>query len=202
MPDPIDYGIPDENEIEDVIADLPALVAVRAFASRLGGIAWFKNVGDSVEDPEAKCARAYLDALGFPDVELAPVQDWETAAAAAESLDWNSDAWQTEEQLRASLSVQALDHMNEDALAVAMSHVAAKAGDTLEELSAEIAALWEVDDYSLINAAAGAAVQVSHQAALVIAAEAENDHPFAIKLKLFEMGRWPISIAGSSFNLF
>ncbi len=194
--------IPNENEIEDIIADIPSLVAVHAFAARLAGIPWFKFVGDPIDDSLTVRARVYLDALGFPHVEPAPIYDWETAATAAESLDWNSDAWQAEEQLRAALVGKALKHMNDEALAVAINYIGAKAGETLEELSAEIAALWEIDDLSLINAAAGAAVQVSHQTALVIAAEAESDHPFLLKLKLFELGRWPIGIAGASLNLF
>lgn len=202
MSDPFDTRLPDENELEDLIEDIPALVAVRSFATELGAIPWFKTVGETVDADLGRAARSYLDALGFPHVDIALVGDWETACAAAESLDWNSDSWQVEEQLRAALVADALTHMNEDALTVALRHVAGKAGEVLEETGAELAALWDVDDKALVTAAAGAAAQMSHQAALVIAAEAEADHPFALKLKLFESGRWPISIAGGSLNLF
>jgi hypothetical protein len=37
---------------------------------------------------------------------------------------------------------------------------------------------------------------------LVLAAGAGEDHAFVYKFRLFERGRWPISIAGASFNLF
>ena len=33
-------------------------------------------------------------------------------------------------------------------------------------------------------------------------AEGTADHPFSLKYQLFESGRWPIGIAGSSFNIF
>ena len=194
--------IPDENEIEEVIDELPRLVAVRSWAQELGNIPWFKRVGDPVEAELAKVARTYLDLLGFPDVEMAPIQDWETAAAAAESLDWNSDGWQAEEQLRASLATDALTHIDEQAISVVLNHVAGKAGQVMEDVAAELSALWDVDDTALVTAAAGSAIQMCHQAALVIVCEADDDHPFVHKLKLFQMGRWPISIAGSSFNLF
>ncbi|MEL6363066.1 MAG: hypothetical protein AAFR21_18520, partial [Pseudomonadota bacterium] len=55
--------------------------------------------------------------------------------------------------------------------------------------------------------AVGAAVQASHQAALALLASADPDfeaegHPFAAKFQLFEFGRWPVALIGSSFNLF
>jgi hypothetical protein len=65
-----------------------------------------------------------------------------------------------------------------------------------------IAAIWDVENENLMNAAAGAAVQASHHAALVLAADVEEEHPLALKFRLFEMGRWPIGIAGSTFNIF
>ena len=51
--------------------------------------------------------------------------------------------------------------------------------------------------------ATGAAVQTCHQAALLLAAQGgAPDHPFALKLQLFEHGRWPLGIVGMSLNIF
>ncbi len=52
-------------------------------------------------------------------------------------------------------------------------------------------------------AAAGAGVQACHNAALLLlAGRAEDDHPFALKYRLFERGRWPVALIGSSLHLF
>jgi hypothetical protein len=59
-----------------------------------------------------------------------------------------------------------------------------------------------VADMALIRAAAGAATQACYQAALVLAAGAEAEHPFAIKFRLYEAGRWPLGIVGMTFNVF
>ena len=59
-----------------------------------------------------------------------------------------------------------------------------------------------VVDPALVRAAAGAATQASYQAALVLAAGEDAEHVFAIKYRLFEAGRWPLGIAGMTFNLF
>jgi hypothetical protein len=59
-----------------------------------------------------------------------------------------------------------------------------------------------VADEALIRAAAGAATQGAYHAALVLAAGGDEHHPFAIKFRLFEAGRWPLGIVGATFNLF
>ena len=51
------------------------------------------------------------------------------------------------------------------------------------------------------------AVEAAHKAALVLIAAADpafdaDDHPFTAKFRLFEFGRWPVGLIGSSFNLF
>ena len=79
----------------------------------------------------------------------------------------------------------------------------------------------EASSKALTNLAAGAAQQAVHGAALSLAAyaahilksdprieaiELDNDdianHPLMIRFRLFEMGRWPVSLIGNSLNLF
>ena len=47
-------------------------------------------------------------------------------------------------------------------------------------------------------------IRDSYQAGLLLAAEDENDehHIFALKYKLFELGRWPIGVLGNTFHIF
>ena len=193
---------PDENELEEIIAHIPTLLDVRQFAKQAENIPWFRAVGERADNACRGHAHDYLGALGFPYVEPAFLQDWADAAAAAESMDFDCPDWEAEELLRSALVADALSQMEESALHVALTHVSVKVGAVLEPHLEDIGAIWELNDVALLNAAAGAAVRASHQAALVLAAGAEPDHPFALKFKLFELGRWPVGIAGASFNIF
>ena len=193
---------PDENELEAMIEHIPALLEVRKFAARLDTMRWFEDVGDGIGEDLAAEIDGYLQALGFPHAEAARIESWEDAAAAAESLDWDTQGWEAEEQLRSGLVAEALETMDEEALSVALNHVAARLGGVLQEHLENIDAVWDVEDPSLLNAASGAAIQAAHNAALVLAAGGDPDHPFARKFRLFEHGRWPIGLAGSTFNIF
>ena len=37
---------------------------------------------------------------------------------------------------------------------------------------------------------------------MIQAAGAGDDHPFAVKFRLYEAGRWPLGIVGSTFSVF
>lgn len=197
-----DNWTPNDGDLAEIIEELPTLIAVRDFAGKLAHVPWFKSIGDELAPAHIDLARAYLNALGFPEVDVALVPDWDTALTLAENPHWDSAAWDAEEMLRAALSADVLERIHEQALNVVLTHVSAKAGAVLAELIQDVAALWELDDEAFLNAAAGAAVQATHQATLALAAEADEDHPFLYKFKLFEAGRWPIGIVGSTFNLF
>ena len=193
----------DENALEDIIGDLPHLITLRKFADKTQNVRWFQDVGEGPSDVRRGQSQDYLDALGFPYIDTAFGLNWEDDAAAAVSLVWEIAGWEAEEQLRAGLVASALEDLSEDALSVALNHVAAIAGGSLKEHIDHVADLWDLENESpLLTAAAGAAVQAAHQAALVYAADADERHPFLLKYHLFESGRWPIGIAGSTFNLF
>jgi len=72
----------------------------------------------------------------------------------------------------------------------------------LDQAMENLAAIWDLEDETLLKAATGAAVQSVYNAALLLAAGGEETHPFALKFRLFELGRWPIGVHGRSFNLF
>ncbi len=192
----------DPEALETLIEEIPSLVTIRTFTAEAARTAWLKNAGDPLTPETADISYRFLSELGFPEVALARIENWSDAAAAAESLDWNDPAWEAEEQLAAALTMEALDHISEEALSVALSYVQARVGQGLYDNVADCAALWDENDEQVINAAAGAALRACHQAALVQCANAELSHPLALKFQLFKAGHWPIGIAGSSFNLF
>lgn len=191
----------DDEDFGNPELDHARLLLTR-FAAITERVRWFAHLGEPVGPDIRATGRAYLDALGFPDAEIAPLAEFSDAAIAAESLDWDGPAWMVEEHLRASLTAQALSTFDEDGLNAALVEIRARAGAAARIGIDEAAALFDETDEALINAAVGAATQACHQAALVLAAGADDDHPFAHKFRLFEAGRWPIGVVGNSLNLF
>ncbi len=196
-----------EGDLERLERELPALSRVKRFTRTLAGIPWFANMGEPLTPGGRAAARAYVEGLGFPDAEVAILVDWDDAAAAAESRDWQSPAWEAEELLRADLTARALDLLSEEALQISMTLIAAQVAEPAREGMEQAAVIFDFDDEAGKQLAVGAAVQAAHQSALTLIAShdpafAAEDHPFAAKFRLFEFGRWPVGVVGSSFNLF
>jgi hypothetical protein len=191
----------DDDEAGDD-ADLAELAAVGRFARMVKNVSWFAALGEPLGADEVDDARAYADALGFPDAGVAEVADWGEAETLAQSPDWNTEWWETEEQQRAALTAAALERMTKDDFLMALTHVTASASDVVHGAAAVAAARAGISDEGLIRAAAGAATQACYQAALVLAADAGEDHAFAIKFRLFEAGRWPLGIVGNTMGVF
>ncbi len=197
----------DDNDLESLERELPGLARLSRFARSLDRIPWFANIGEALTPGAKAAAEDYCAGLGFPDAEIAMLLDWEDAASAAESLDWQSPAWEAEESLRADLTARALEHISEDALRIGMALIAEKVSEPAKEAIEELSYLSDLDDEQIKTLGVGAAVQAANGAALALLAAADADfdaenHPFAAKFRLFEFGRWPVSITGSSFNLF
>ena len=201
LPDDFDDD-DDRFDPDHPLADQPALAAVARFARMLETIPWFSRVGDRLDADDRTAAEDYLSALGFPGAAVVPVGDWYEAADCAEALDMHSLSWEEEEHLRAVAHETALEITDEEALDVALSHVAHQAASLVGPAAVLSMRVGGLDDEALARAAAGHAVQACHQAALVLAAGLGAEHPFALKFRLYERGRWPVSITGESFNLF
>jgi len=187
---------------EDLSDDQAILGLIGRFGASLVRVPWFSALGARLDDRLKGEARDYLDALGFPDVEIAQIGSFREAEEAAQSPGFDDPAWEAEEQLRAALAAEAAARFGEEAAQIALTHISARAAPAVEAGIEQAARLWSVRDENLLTAAAGAAIQAAHEAALVLAAGAGEDHAFAYKFRLFERGRWPISITGASFNLF
>jgi hypothetical protein len=189
----------DDDDGEELGQDL---IAVGRLAKLIPAIPWFSVVGDELSGEDLANARGYLDALGFPDAEVADVANWLDAEVAAHNPDWNPEWWEAEEQLRMALLDEATALHGEEAMVIALTHVTSTAADIVQNAAEISARRTGAGDEALIRAAAGAATQACYQAALVLAAGGEPDHAFALKFKLFESGRWPLGIVGNTFHLF
>jgi len=182
--------------------DLDGLRAVARLARLVGGLTWFSAVGRPLTPGELRIAEDYVAGIGFAEARIAGVETWLSAIEAAQAPDFEDDWWQAEEQMRRALLDEALLVNDEHDLEVALQHVATRAGEVAHERAMKAAARHGVSDPALLEVAAGAASTAAYQAALVLAADADAEHPFALKFKLFEMGRLPLGLVGGSFNLF
>jgi hypothetical protein len=196
-----------DDPISALSREMPSLTRLRRFADGLRGVPWFANLGEPMTSGSRAAAVRYLDTLGFPDAEVAILVDWEDAADAAENSGWHSPAWEAEELHRADLSSRALDLLSEDALSIALTMIADRIAEPAREAMEQASFIWDVDDEGARALAVGAAVQAAHQAALVLISAAHpdfdaDDHPFTHKFQLFQFGRWPVGLVGSSFNVF
>lgn len=191
-----------DAELDALEAEIPILAGLRRFGEEAVNMPWFSKLGRPLDRETLGLARSYLDGLGFPDAEPARLRDWAEAADAAMTFDIDPAHWEAEESLRASLAADALEILSEDALNIAMTHVSALLGERVRTAVQDAAHFWEVEDEELLNAAVGAALHAAHGAALSLIVETEGDHPFRRKFSLFTRGRWPIGIAGLTFNIF
>ncbi len=192
-------------DFDALLEEAPRLYRVRAFAEALKGEGYFARLGEPLDAGDRAAARAFLDGLGFPDVEPAPLGDWDDAAEAALSLDIDGDGWEAEEMARAALTVAALEVVTEEGVGVALALVSDVVGRTAKAAAEDAAALGDSADRHLHTAAVGGAVQAAHGAALaLIAAETGEDaaaHPLFARHQLYIRGRWPVGLAGRSLNI-
>ena len=195
------------TDIDDVLEEMPTLAAVPAFVQILQNTPWFRSLGDPASDKLRAEAEDYTSALGFPDAYPIFLTDWEDAASAAETQDFNSASWEAEEQARAVLTEALVNTMGEDTFELVMSHIQEKVSEVIGYGAEEAAENLHIEDEQFIAAAIGAGAQAAHQAALVMltgvdSGEVDEEHPFTARFKMFEAGRWPIGILGSSFSVF
>ncbi|MEL0071387.1 MAG: hypothetical protein VW981_00760 [Rhodobiaceae bacterium] len=207
---------PDAAGLMALETEIPVLTALRNFADEVVRLPWFTELGEIPDSRTKILARAYLDALGYPDADAVPVLNWDDALDAAASLDLNSEAWEAEEQLRAGLADTALQGISEEGLGVMLTHIASTLGPVLQDHVEE--AIYMADELpdNIVDLAIGAGQQAAHGAALVLAAAAVEamladdmalgeealNHPLMLKYRLFEQGRWPIALTGRTLNLF
>lgn len=192
----------DRETLDEIFESQPALEPVARFAQLIPKTPWFRHIGDPLEDALAADCRHYAEALGFPDAEPAVIAFWEEARGALESTDLDPPAWEEEEQLRAALVAAACETVEEAELTMVLDYIAAIAADSAQAGAEDMRRFLQIEDEAFTRLAMGAGAQVCHQAALVLAGDGDAEHPFSLKYRLFEHGRWPLGIIGSSLNIF
>jgi len=169
---------------------------VTALARAIAHRSWFAALGDPLTDAERAEVATYLAALGLDDCRIAGVATWDEARAIASAPDWDPRWWDAEERERRALLAATAAALPEHPLMSGLTWVAEAASDVVHGAAAVAAARAGIADAALIRVAAGAATLACYQAGLARAAGRGDAHPFAVKLRVFEGGRWMLGIVG------
>lgn len=208
MTRPLSFDLDAAASLQALVSEVPVLARLRRFALGLEAGDWFARLGEPPGRQLHAAARQYLDQLGFPAAQLAILPHFDDALGAAETHDWASPAWEAEEQLRAALTSRALEIVTDEALELGLRLVAQHAAEAGEEAAAQAIAMWDAEAAGAADLLVGALAQAVHGAGLLlVAAAADPDidatgHAFAARLRMFQLGRWPVGVIGDSFNVF
>lgn len=200
----MDFANDNDDDDDQGLLALPAnLRPVVRLARHVEGFPWFAALGQPVGLDEEADAVLYGAGLGFDPVHIAVVETWADAALLTAELESDAETWDIEEQIRADLLAVVRETLDEAELGLALTAVATKAAHAARE-AAQAVARSEDDgvDEALIDQAVEAAALTARLAALALAADADEDHPFLLKLRLYEAGRWPLGLVGQTLHLF
>lgn len=170
-------------------------------ARAIAHIPWFAAAGEALTSADLEETQAYLAALGLAADEIACAGNWGAAKAACASPDWDTRWWDAEEAARKAVLDAAISALPEGPTLAAITRVTDTASDVVLGAASTAIARAGIADAALARAAAGAATQACYHAALGLAAQAGPAHAFAIKLRLFEAGRWPLGLVRGAFHL-
>jgi hypothetical protein len=171
-------------------------------AAEIRAASWFAALGLDLTQPEADEVSRYLKALGQKPGYVATVDDWISAKRLADAPNWDRRWWDAEAKLQQNLQAKTAAAFGEPALMAALTQVMESAASIVHGAAALAATRMRAADPAWIRAAAGAAALACHQAALARLGNFGPEHAFAIKLRLFSAGRWPLGVVGDTYYLF
>ena len=167
--------------------------ALDALARAIPRVSWFAATATPLTDADRADGVAYAAALGFGAIRIAPVASWPEArhiAMSPNAAPW----WDTEDRLVKAMAP-------DPALLPALTRVTEAASAVVHGAASIVLTRAGIADSYLARAAAGAATQGCYHAALALAAHAGDRHPFAVKFRLYEAGRWPLGILGGALHI-
>ncbi|MEM8799847.1 MAG: hypothetical protein AAGF15_07190 [Pseudomonadota bacterium] len=189
--------------MDDIDFDnVPQLMAVGRLTRLIPSLAWFSRMGEPADRPTGELAFRFVSDFGFPDAHVLWHVDPADAAEALEIADTNSPAWEVMEQFRSALTDEAVAGLGEDAVDVALTHIRAVASEVCTNALGDAADKLGLHDQAFLQALVGQAIQASHMSALLLLAEADEDHPVSPFFHLFEAGRAPLALIGQTFHIY
>jgi hypothetical protein len=171
-----------------------AFPSVAAILSTIPASSWFSLPGASENRSQCEAElKQYLARLGGDAAGVEWLADWREASAVARGLDERTSLWNLEDISRRRASTSVRSRGREQVLVAALSH--------LSELGYEYVRA-SVEDEETARVASGAALWT---ASLAITCAASEDpvlgaaNPFLPKLRIFELGHWPLGMRGGAF---
>lgn len=193
------------SEYSSLLEEIPHLLRAKAFADSLSATPLFARTGQVLDETDHELAVVYAQNLGFSHVWPARLLHFSEAIGAAEVQDHDPQAWGAEEQLRVSLHQQAILITSEDGANALLQLVAGKVSELARTAVNETFSHAPQMNEAALNCIVGHVSQAAHCMALCILSDTDEqfpDHPFIVRWSLFNRGRWPVGITGSSYNLF
>ena len=191
--------------------------------------AWFKRIGEPVDDVDAANIAFLLRALEVPPSTAIDVIGGDELARLLHAEEHDNRWWDAEEGERQRLWDLATDRSIESVLLDALHSATAPHVHAMHDAASRIAwsntckstlgvramdvkgAIGEIGEIgktgaigamgAMVDRAADAAMMSLHQRALAELSGAPDDHYFRIKFMLFAAGRWPLGVRSGKFYL-
>lgn len=163
------------------------------FLAEMAGIPWFESCGCELSPNESILAVSYVGALGIGEFPVQGVKDWRAAQTLAQDANWHRGWWEAESAAEKALHLQGVARFGRDDFLATLTDVA-EAASAIALSATRALSRAGVADQGLAKAAAGAASQACHQAAMARLNDPSGSHLFARKFRLFAAGRWPLGI--------
>ncbi|VAV87658.1 hypothetical protein MNBD_ALPHA06-166 [hydrothermal vent metagenome] len=196
-----------DTDYTGLLDEIPHLMRARAFADGLAAAPLFGRTGQKLDEQDREMAQLYAQNLGFPHIEPARLLHFAEALGAAESSHDDPETWEAEEQLRAALHMEALRITSEEGASALLQLVAGQTAEIARERAKDafshLPQMTSSED--AMNCLVGHVSRAAHCMALAILSDTDTsqpEHPFVLRWGLFNRGRWPVGITGSSFNLY
>ena len=172
---------------------LAAARPLASFLAEMARIPWFETCGRPLSPDETARAASYVAALGIGEFPVQGVSGWRAAQSLARNPDWNRDWWEAESQAEKALHLKGIARFGRDDFLRNLTAVT-EAASSIQLPASRALSRSGIDDQGLAKAAAGAASQACHQAAMACLNKSGESHLFARKFRLYAAGRWPLGI--------
>jgi hypothetical protein len=166
------------------------------FLGEMARVPWFESCGAPLGPEGAGLASAYAASLGIGEFPVEGIKDWRAAQALAQDSGWNRGWWEAEKAAEKALHLTGIARHGRDEFLASLTDVT-EAAASIQVAASRALSRSGIADQGLGKAAAGAASQACHQAALLLLAAWDKEcqsHMFARKFRLYAAGRWPLGI--------
>jgi len=165
--------------------------------------AWFSRVGLPLADADVAAIRAMLaDEAERVRADIRGVAHWHEVGEVIRAVDWDSAAWDREEEERQRLWHCATERLDESAVLRELSLLTDALAAAVQGAAAGAAERDRVADPGLVRAASGAVLMAAHQSALARLAGEDAAHFFVRRFAVFERGRWPLGLYRGQYIVF